>query len=182
MEYDLLRICDHPLMMDDYLAPAIIVFGGLEVAEYQLEVRWRIAASAAELTDTLVIRWNLDRLEKKVPNLRRKIENMLERDHARWRHIEDAAVVVTAAVLANIVPGTVYSERAEIGTFHDFYLNNTADEMVEIAGRGSSKMGLDCLFLEEKAQSDQNKNLQKRWVSVTVFSSRPRNRTEGLHP
>src|SRR5438874_2190644 len=119
MEYDLLKILDHPLMIDDLLAPAIIAFGGLAVTEYRLEVRWRLSASTAEQTDTLVIRWNLDLLEKRLPNLRRKIENMMARDAFRSLQTEYAAVIVTAAVLANIEPGTVFTRRADKGEYHD---------------------------------------------------------------
>jgi hypothetical protein len=51
--------------------------------------------------------------------------------------------------------------------------------MIEIAGRW--KGGLPSLFNEKQRQSENNPTLRKRWVSVTVFTVRPRNRTEGLH-
>ncbi len=182
MDYDLLKLLDHPLMLDDLLPGALVVFGGLSVAEYKVEVRWRTSAAATEQTETLTIRWDPARLARRVPMLRRKVQNMLERDDYRPLQTENAAVVVTVAVLANIEPGTVFSRRSERGSYHDYFLNDSLEEMVEIAGRSTSKRGLDRLFLEEKAQSDKHAALRKRWVSVTVFSKAARNRTEGLHP
>jgi hypothetical protein len=51
--------------------------------------------------------------------------------------------------------------------------------MVEVKGRQEG--GLRGLFEEAMEQSGLNTNLRKRWVSVTIFSQTPRNRTEGLH-
>jgi hypothetical protein len=181
MEYDLERIFDHPLMLGDLLPAAISVFGGLSAREYRVDVRWRASASGTETTETLVIRWDLDRLERRVPELRKKIENLIGRDLYQALQTENAAVVVTVAVLENVAPGTRFSMRSDKGSYHDYFLNESLEEMVEVAGRGSSKKGLDALFLEEKEQSDKNPSLRKRWVSITVFSKKPRNRTEGLH-
>ena len=182
MEYDLFRIFGHPLMLDDLLPHALVLFGGLEVTEYRIEVHWRKAASTTMQRDTLMIRWDLDQLEQQLPNLRRKVRNLLERDEYQPLQTEYAVILVAVAVLAHVEPGPVIIKRADRGSFHDYYLNESEDEMVEIAGRSTTKEGLDHLFLEEKAQSDRNAELRKRWVSVTVFANRPRNRTEGLHP
>jgi hypothetical protein len=182
MEYNLIRLFGHPLMLDDLLPMALAVFGGPGVTEYRIAVRWRRSSSQQEEQGTLTLRWNMEELEKCFPNLRRRVENMAERDFDHSEQTEKAAVVVTAAVLECLEPGTVFSRRSGKGTYHDYYLNETDNEMVEVAGRRTSEKGLDRLFLEEKAQSDRNPSLRKRWVSVTVFSARPRNRTEGLHP
>jgi len=96
-------------MIDDLLPGAIIIFGGLAVTEYRLEV-----ALAAVGVRGGADGHPGDSLEpgpsgKRLPNLQRKIENMLERDRYRSLQIENAAVIVAAAVLPNIAPGTVVS-------------------------------------------------------------------------
>jgi hypothetical protein len=91
-----------------------------------------------------------------------------------------AAVVVAVAVMSHILPGVKFTRRSSTGTRHDYYLNETRDEMIEVAGRWEG--GLDDLFEDKRLQSDQNPRLRKRWVSVTVLTVNPRNRTEGLHP
>ncbi len=181
MDYDFEKIFDHPLMLGELLPAAIVVFGGLAVSEFRIRVRWRRSSADVEQNDRLVIRWDLEQLERHYPGLRQKVENVQRRDLYRSLQTANAAVIVTAAVLENIAPGTRWSMRSDKGTYHDYYLNESSEEMVEVAGRGSSEKGLDTLFLEEKDQSDKNPTLRKRWVSVTVFSARPRNRTEGLH-
>jgi hypothetical protein len=90
-----------------------------------------------------------------------------------------AAVVVAAAVLAHIEPQTQFTRRSATGTGHDYYLNDTRTEMIEIAGRWEG--GLPGLFAEKASQSNVNPSLLKRWVSVTTIMQSPRNRTEGLH-
>ena len=84
------------------------------------------------------------------------------------------------AVMAHIEPNTRFSHKAPTYTYHDYYLNGEdREEMIEIAGRWED--GLPGLFEEEKRQSDKNPTLKKRWVSVTIFHKKRRNRTEGLH-
>ena len=78
-----------------------------------------------------------------------------------------------------VEPETKFTCVAEIGTRHDYYLNDKNDEMIEIAGRDED--GLPALFEQKRAQSNKNSRLRKRWVSVTVMRVQPRNRTEGLH-
>jgi len=82
-------------------------------------------------------------------------------------------------MMAHIEPATRFTRRSSTGTRHDYFLNDTRTEMIEIAGRWEG--GLPGLFTEKQEQSNQNPALQKRWVSVTIIMQTPRNRTEGLH-
>ena len=86
---------------------------------------------------------------------------------------------MATAVMSFVEPETKFTCVAEIGTRHDYYLNDKNDEMIEIAGRDED--GLPALFEQKRAQSNKNSRLRKRWVSVTVMRVQPRNRTEGLH-
>ncbi|MBN9121902.1 MAG: hypothetical protein J0I06_22635 [Planctomycetes bacterium] len=82
--------------------------------------------------------------------------------------------------MTHVEPGTRFTHRSNTGTRHDYYLNETDDEMIEVAGRWEG--GLPGLFKDKKEQSDENPTLRKRWVSVTIVRQTPRNQTEGLHP
>lgn len=101
------------------------------------------------------------------------------RDEDRATRTELAAVVVAVAVMSKIEPETRFTRRSGIGTGHDYYLNDTRDEMIEVAGRWEG--GLPGLFEEKRDKSNRNPTLRKRWVSVTIVSGTPRNRSEGLH-
>ena len=57
--------------------------------------------------------------------------------------------------------------------------DETRDEMIEVAGRWQGS--LSGLFEQKRDQSNLNPALRKRWVSVTIVTVTPRNRSEGLH-
>ena len=182
IEYDLIRVFDHPLMLDHLLASAIDRFGGQPVGEYRLSVRWRTSASEPERSDTLTIRWDLSALSERLPDIAQRLQNSRERVRDEKTKTESAAILVAVAVLEHVEPGCQFTMQSDTGTGHDYYLNEQLDEMIEIAGRGTSEQGIDALFEEKRLRSDRSPALRKRWVSVSVFSKRPRNRTEGLHP
>jgi hypothetical protein len=119
-------------------------------------------------------------LKRDFGDIEEEIAILRDRDEDRAKRTEFAAVIVAVALMAHIEPGSRFTQKSTIGSSHDYYLNDTRDEMIEIAGRWEG--GLPGLFDEKRRQSEQNPALRKRWVSVTVFTTNPRNRTEGLHP
>jgi hypothetical protein len=114
----------------------------------------------------------------RLPEIDAQVRNRREWNDDRATQTEEAAIVVAAAVLAHVEPDTLFTRRSNTGTRHDYYLNATRDEMIEIAGRWDD--AISGFFEEKRKQSDLNPNLTKRWVSVTVVE-RLQNRTEGLH-
>jgi hypothetical protein len=114
-----------------------------------------------------------------MPEIEGHIQSLRERDEDQGRRTELAAIIVAVAVMAHIEPATGFTRVASPGSRHDYYLNETQDEMIEIAGRWEG--GLPGLFEEKRNQSDLNPALRKRWVSVTIARASSRNRTEGLH-
>jgi hypothetical protein len=179
MEFDLIRLFEHPLRFYGYLPSAIMTFGGQEVGRYPVQVQSRRSARDALAERALVLTWNLATLRPRLAQIDEEIAILRDRDEDQATRIELAAVVVAVAVLAHLEPKTRFTRRSRTGTRHDYYLNETRDEMVEVAGRWEG--GLPGLFAEKKEQSDLNPRLRKRWVSVTIISQTPRNRTEGLH-
>lgn|GEM_PF-3705880 len=123
--------------------------------------------------------WNIETLRPHIAEIDDELQILRTRNEDQATRVEEAAVVVAVAVLTHIEPGTRFSRRSDTGTRHDYYLNETDNEMIEIAGLW--KGGLPGLFEEKKAQSNLNLALQKRWVSVTIMRQNPRNQTEGLH-
>jgi hypothetical protein len=123
--------------------------------------------------------WNIKTLRPHIAEIDDELRILRTRDEDQATRVEEAAVIVAVAVLTHIEPGTRFSRRSDTGTRHDYYLNETNDEMIEIAGRWEG--GLPGLFEEKKTQSELNPALRKRWVSVTIMRKNPRNQTEGLH-
>jgi hypothetical protein len=109
-----------------------------------------------------------------------EIAILRERDEDQATRVQLASVVVAVAVMAHVEPQTRFTRRSGTGTRHDYYLNETRDEMIEVKGLWEG--GLPGLFAEAQNQSNLNPGLRKRWVSVTIIRLSPRNRTEGLHP
>jgi hypothetical protein len=180
IEYDLQRLSEHPLKFRWLLPPAIVAFGGQLAGEYAVRVQWRLSSGGDERQDGLVLRWDASRLRAESSTLEEDVAILRDRDEDRAEQIENAAVVVAIALMAHLEPETRFTRRSGTGTSHDYYLNESRDEMIEIAGRWGAS--LPSLFEEKRRQSDRNPTLRKRWVSVTVFTASPRNRTEGLHP
>lgn len=173
------RLFEHPLKFREAIPCAIVALGRQSVGECTVEVQWRRSTSETLQTDQLLLRWNTATLKPEFADLEDEIAILRNRDEDRGRQTELAAVIVAVAMMAHIEPGSRFTRRSGIGTGHDYYLNETRDEMIEIAGRWEG--GLPALFDEKRQQSDRNPNLRRRWVSVTIFWKTPRNRTEGLH-
>jgi hypothetical protein len=180
MEYDLKRLFEHPFRFHQLVPSAIVTFGSEPVGKFAVRVQWKLSAGTAQEEDDLVLRWDMAVLKKAYPPLEEEIANIRERDLDRARRVENSAIIVAIAVMENLVPGTRITQRSSIGTGHDYYLDETVDEMLEVAGRWEA--GLPGLFEEKRQQSESNPQLRKRWISVTVFQRNPRNQTEGLHP
>jgi len=181
VEYDLIRLFEHPLRFRSCIPSAIVTLGGnLDAGRCEIAVEWRSSASARPESGTLTITWDVVTLQLYFAEIAEELKIIRTRDRDRARRIENAATVVAVAVMAHAEPATRFTERAEIGTNHDYYLNDSTDEMIEIAGRWEG--GLPDLFAEKKRQSDGNNSLRKRWVSVTIFQKMARNRTAGVHP
>jgi hypothetical protein len=178
MEYDLIRLFEHPLRFRTFIPSAIVTFGGQAVGRSVIGVQWKHSAAATAIEDELVLSWDVTVLRRNFKEIDEEIAILRERDEDRATRVELAAVVVAVAVMAHVEPGTRFTRRSSTGTRHDYYLNDSRTEMIEVAGRWEG--GLPGLFAEKQAQSDLNPTLQKRWVSVTIMQS-PRNRTEGLH-
>lgn len=179
LEYDLVRLFEHPLKFRFCIPSAIITFGGSSVGRCVLQVEWRVSASGASREDELTLSWDVVTLRPHFHEVDDEVAILRDRDQDRATRTELAAVVVAVAVLAHIAPHTRFTRRSATGTGHDYYLNETHSEMIEIAGRWEG--GLPGLFEEKREQSNQNPTLRKRWVSVTIMRETPRNRTEGLH-
>jgi hypothetical protein len=179
MEYDLLRLFEHPLRFRSCIPSAVVTFGGQDIGRCMIQVQWRHSAQAATVEDELVLTWDVSALRTQFAELDEEIAILRERDEDQATRVELAAVVVAVAVMAHIEPATRFTHRSSTGTRHDYYLNDTRTEMIEIAGRWEG--GLPGLFAEKQEQSNLNSSLQKRWVSVTIIRQSPRNRTEGLH-
>lgn len=179
MEYDLIDLFDHPVCLFELIPAAIVTLGSEGANQCVVQVEWRRSASEEATNTELTIKWNLDAIRALNPLIDRQIQSRRERDEDQATRTEETAIVVAVAVLAHIEPGTRLTFRSRVGSGHDYYLNDTWEEMIEMAGKWV--YGLPSLFEEKQRQSDQNTTLRKRWVSVTVMRERPRNRTEGLH-
>ncbi len=163
-----------------FLLPATIVALGSDLTgEAAIDVRWKSSAADVEHDDQIVVRWNTAVLKARFAEIEDEVANLRERDENKAERVEMAAVLIAVGLLAHIEPESRFTQRSSVGTGHDYYLNDHRDQMIEIAGR--SEGGLPGLFAEKRLQSDRNPSLRKRWVSVTIFGGRPRNRTEGLH-
>jgi hypothetical protein len=178
--YDLNRLFEHPMKFRPFLPSAIAAFGGQLAGQFALQVRWRRSAKEKEQQAEVVLQWDVATLKHNFAEIEEEILIARYRNENVAVWTEHAAVIVAVAVMAMVEPEARFTQMARIGTANDFYLNNSKQEMIEIAGRWEG--GLPSLFEEKQRQSEQNQNLRKRWISVTVFTVHPRNRTEGLHP
>ncbi|HET6879105.1 MAG TPA: hypothetical protein VFI31_03055 [Pirellulales bacterium] len=179
MEYDLVRLFEHPLRFRDCIPSAIVLFGGGARGRFPLKIQWRNHAEEVSQTSTLLVTWDVEALREHFADIDEEIDILRTRDDDRAAMVELAAVVVAVSVMAHIEPRSRFTRRSAIGTAHDYYLNETSTEMIEVAGRWQG--GLSHLFAQKKRQSECNPRLLKRWVSVTVIMKKARNRTEGLH-
>jgi hypothetical protein len=179
MDYDLIRLFEHPLRFRNCIPSAVVTFGGQNVGRVAIQVLWRRTGQEAVVEDQLVLSWDVTALRPHFAQVEEEIAILRERDEDQATRVELTAVVVAVAVMAHIEPGTRFTRRSGSGTRHDYYLNDARTEMIEVAGRWTG--GLPGLFAEKEIQSNLNPGLLKRWVSVTIMET-PRNRTEGLHP
>jgi hypothetical protein len=180
MNYDLVWLFMHPLKFRRFIPSAIVTFGGTgEIGQCEIAVEWKASSADLVQSGTLTLMWNLATLRQHSTEIDEDLEILRTRDDDRATQVMEAAVIVAVAVMAHVEPGTRFTHRSDTGTRHDYYLNETNDEMIEIAGRWEG--GLPGLFKEKKEQSDENPTLRKRWVSVTIVRQNPRNQTEGLH-
>jgi hypothetical protein len=179
MEYDLINLFDHVnCCLFEFIPSTIAVFGAGDATECTLQVQWKRSAGEADTQAELTLKWNLNLLRVRLPEIDTQIRNRREWNDDRARQVEEAAIVVAVAVMAHIEPDTLFTRRSDTGTGHDYYFNSTRDEMIEVSGQ--SYGSLSTLFEKKRDQSDQHPGLRKRWVSVTVVQSL-QNRTEGLH-
>jgi hypothetical protein len=180
MNYDLVWLFGHPLKFRRFIPSAIITFGGNDdIGQCEISVEWKESNTDTTHSATLTLMWNVATLRVHYAEIDEELQILRTRDDDQATRVMEAAVLVAVAVMAHVEPGTRFTRRSDTGTRHDYYLNETNDEMIEIAGRWEG--GLPGLFEEKKAQSDQNPSLRKRWVSVTIVRQNPRNQTEGLH-
>ncbi|HKI33745.1 MAG TPA: hypothetical protein VKA46_17970 [Gemmataceae bacterium] len=180
LTYDMASLFQHPLKFRARIPSAIVTFGGRPVGQCRIQVQRRKGAQDVENQDELLLSWDVATLKSWCTDVEEEIAILLQRDEDRATRTELAAVVVAVAVMAHIEPQTLFTRRSSTGTRHDYYLNETRDEMIEIAGRWEA--GLPGLFEEKRDQSNLNRQLRKRWVSVTIVLQSPRNRTERRHP
>jgi hypothetical protein len=181
MEYDLINLFDQPVYLCDYIAYAIATFGSEGSDRCAIQVEWKPSAGEAATQTELTLKWDLEALRARHPLIDRQLQSLRERDEDQATQTEYAAVVVAVAVMTCMEPGTRFTLRLAPGKRHDYCLNDTLDEMIEIAGRWGDKDGLPDTFEKKRAQSDKYPEARKRWVSVTIARATPRNRTEGLH-
>ncbi len=179
MEYDLVRLFEHPFRLHRYIPSAVVTLGKPGADRCSIRLKSTKSAGAAIIDDELVLRWDLRTLGRHFADIDEEIANLRERDDDQATRVELTAVVVAVAAMAQIEPETRFTWRSGLGTRHDYGLNDTLTEMIEIAGRWEG--GLPGLFKMKKVQSNLNPNLAKRWVSVTIMRAAARNRTEGLH-
>jgi hypothetical protein len=185
MEYDLIRLFEHPLKFRRFLPAAIVIFGGnRDTGQCEIAVEWKMQASGTANNDTLTLSWDVETLRPWCAEIDEDLHILRTLDDDRATQVMEAAVIVAVAVMAHVEPNTRFTRRSATHSRHDYYLNGTDNEMIEIAGRSDHRLA--SLFKGKKAQSDGNPTLRKRWVSVTIVRKGPRkgpqNRTEGLHP
>jgi hypothetical protein len=179
VEYDLINLFDHPICLFEYIPATIVTLSTGPESQCSVQVELRRSANEKPSNVQLVLKWDLGALRLRDPLIDRRIQSRRERDEDRATRTEETAIVVGVAVLAQLEPDTRVTFRSRTGSGHDYYLNDTREEMIEMAGEWV--YALPSLFNETQKQSDQNASLRKRWVSVTVMRETPRNRTEGLH-
>ncbi|MDY3560844.1 hypothetical protein R5W23_002093 [Gemmata sp. JC673] len=180
MNYDLVWLFGHPLRFRRFIPSAIVTFGGeRNVGQCEIAVAWKGASAEEPRSATLTLMWDVAALQRHYAEIEEELEILRTRDDDRATQVMEAAVLVAVAVMSHVEPGTRFTRRSDTGTRHDYYLNETNDEMIEVAGRWEG--GLPGLFEEKRSQSELNPTLRKRWVSVTIVRGTPRNQTEGLH-
>lgn len=180
MDYDLINLFDHAnCCLFELIPSAIAVFGKEGVNQCVIGVEWKRSAGETPTQTQLTLKWDPEALRlRALPELDQQVRTRREWNDDRATLVEEAAIVVAAAVMALIEPDTLFTRRSNTGTSHDYYLNSVRDEMIEVSGQSDGS--LSTLFEKKRKQSDQNPNLRKRWVSVTVVQAL-QNRTEGLH-
>jgi hypothetical protein len=106
MEYDLIRLFEHPICLDDCIPAAVVTFGTTSPNEAAVQVRWRRNPGQEENEAKLTLRWDLKALKVSIPRIEHQIQSLRERDEDQGRRTELAAVAVAAAVMAHIEPET----------------------------------------------------------------------------
>lgn len=178
MTFDLIQLFDHPLKFRHCIPATIVTFGGGSVGQSRIQVYWRKEEQDELNADELILKWDINTIQSLFAEVEEEVTILKTRDEDRESRLELAAVVIAVAVLTNIEPETRFTFRLAPGQRHDYCLNETMDEMIEIAGRWEA--GLPSLFEIKKEQSELNLLSRVRWVSVTIFHTTPRNRTERL--
>jgi hypothetical protein len=135
VDYDLIRLFEHPLRFRSCIPSVIVTFGGQDVGRCSIQVQWRRSAREAMIEDELMLSWDVAALRPHFAEIQEEIAILRERDEDQATRMELAAVVVAVAVMAHIEPGTRFTRRSSTGTRHDYYLNDTRTEMIEVAGR-----------------------------------------------
>jgi hypothetical protein len=154
------RLFEHPLRFRAYIPSAIVSLGAVETNQCEIGVRWRSSTSQEEHEEDLRLSWDLAAIRQHFEEIDEEIAILRQRDEDQALRTELAAIVVAVAVMSKIDPNARFTRRSGAGTRHDYYLNETRDEMIEIAGR--SQGSLDALFQQKRVQSDLNPTLQKR--------------------
>ncbi|QJW96201.1 hypothetical protein [Frigoriglobus tundricola] len=161
MNYDLVWLFGHPQKFRRFIPSAIVVFGdNNDVGQCEIAIEWKASSSDTTHSTTLTLMWNVATLRQHYAEIDEDLEILRTRDDDRATQVMEASILVAVAVMTHIEPGTRFTQRSDTGTRHDYYLNDTNDEMIEIAGRWEG--GLPGLFDEKKDQSDLNPTLRKR--------------------
>ena len=88
MEYDLIRLFDHPVNLFDFIASAIVALGTDGKAERRIEVEWRRSAGELSNRAELLLKWDLDTIRARNPLIDRQIESIRERDEHLGKRTE----------------------------------------------------------------------------------------------
>jgi len=166
-------IRDHPVATRFLLPLALSRFGGGLSGQIQIRVERR--APFRRQRDILIT-WDLDELAVELDyvgihdDLRRLDATDQSPDERTMKAAEVVAMVVMRLLVGAKFTGRAPRSRRSRPTFADFYLDDTQDKMIEVAGRASGDPG--GLFRLKPKQILRNSTLASAWVSVPVFMSR----------
>src|SRR5262245_24147095 len=124
MEYDLVRLYEHPLRFRLCLPYAIVCLGGQPTGASAVEVQWRRNSQEVASEEGLVLRWDVSALQQQFQfeSLTEEIEILRTRDQDRATQTELTAVVVAVAVMAHLEPEARFTQRSRKGTGHDYFI------------------------------------------------------------
>src|SRR5580704_9628064 len=119
MDYDLIRLFEHPLRFRSCIPSAIVTFGGGPIGRCAVEVQLKPSASVAFVQQELVLSWDTASLRPRFAEIDEEVAILSGRDEDQATRVELAAVVVAVAVMAHVEPTARFTRRSRIGTGHD---------------------------------------------------------------